>query len=139
MDLVSAGLREHDFPSRVVVDSFTYTSVLNKKLRVASFCEWDGWNTSGNPSTVKDLKQQVGRLFPPLRDAMLLATSSPTTGSDGGTPAVTTEWALPKGMQIRTGLRPFVFDGRLILGKIPQYQNLYVNVGPGFTGEYRIS
>jgi glycine/D-amino acid oxidase-like deaminating enzyme len=120
VDFAAAGLRETDFPSRVVVDTFMYSSTLNKELRIASFGEFDGWDTDANPSVVKDLKEQAGRMYPSLKETLAKHDDNE---------------ALPKGMEIRTGLRPFVCDGRLLLGRIPQYRNLYVNVGPGFNGE----
>lgn len=121
VDIDKAGLNKADFPGRVIRDEYIYTSTLNGELRVASFGEFDGWNTELNPRLAKELKIQAGRLFPTLSD--LLKSSS----SDDNT-------KVPYGMEIRTGLRPFVCDGRLLLGKIAEYNNLHVNVGPGFNG-----
>jgi glycine/D-amino acid oxidase-like deaminating enzyme len=126
VDIIPAGLKEADFPSRVVIDSFVYSSTLNKELRLASFGEFDGWNTAPNPPLARDLQRQAGRMYPSLKQAL---RSADTADAGGQTVA-----ALPKGMEIRTGLRPFVCDGRLLLGKIPEYDNLHVNVGPGFNG-----
>jgi glycine/D-amino acid oxidase-like deaminating enzyme len=111
VNMDSAGLNESDFPSRVITDSIMYTSTLNKELRIASFGEFDGWDTDADPSVVSELKEQACRMYPRMRGAV--------ASSEG---------------DVRTGLRPFVSDGRLLLGKIPQYHNLYVNVGPGFNG-----
>jgi hypothetical protein len=99
VDLETAGLREDAFPSRVVVDTFMYSSTLNKQLRVASFGEFDGWNTGVNPPVAKDLKEQAGRMYPSLNEALTAGTKE--QGEQQGA-------VMPKGMEIRTGLRPFV-------------------------------
>ena len=69
-DFSQVGLKEADFPSRVIRDEFIYTSTLNNELRIASFGEFDGWNTELNPPITEDLKTQAGRMFPPLNDAI---------------------------------------------------------------------
>ena len=126
VDFLPSGLQEADFPSRVLIDTFLYSSTLNKQLRVACFGEFDGWDTRPTPCLSQDLLEQAGRMFPSLQQALAAAPTQTQTQTQA--------MSLPKGMEIRTGLRPFVSDGRLLVGRVPEYHNLSVNVGPGFNG-----
>lgn len=93
---------------------------------MSSFGELDGWNTSPSAKIARELKKQAGRMYPALHQLLESSSSS----LEGGKNAA----ALSAGMELRTGLRPFVSDGRLLVGRVHGYNNLSVNVGPGFNG-----
>ena len=122
-DIKSTGLKKTDFPQRIIQDGYIFTSTLNDELRVASFGEFNGWNIELNPSIVQELFTQAGRIFPTLGNALKVEGDN-----NFDLPKV------PEGMEVKTGLRPFVSDGRLLIGRISKYSNLYVNAGPGFNG-----
>jgi glycine/D-amino acid oxidase-like deaminating enzyme len=127
VNLDRAGLKASDFPCRTIVDNFMSSTTLNKEIRIASFGEFNGWSTALNPPVVRDLKLQAGRMYPSLQKQLQAGLVGNNNEENNK--------ALPKGIEVKTGLRPFVSDGRLITGKIHEYHNLHVNVGPGFNGK----
>lgn len=122
VNLDEAGLKASDFPSRIVVDDFMFSTTINKEVRLASIGEFAGWSTDPDPSVTLDLKRQVCRMYPSL--SVVLSSNNDIENVQ----------QMPKGISIKTGLRPFVNDGRLLTGRISAYNNLLVNVGPGFNG-----
>ncbi|KAA8492185.1 D-amino acid dehydrogenase [Porphyridium purpureum] len=106
----SARYKAHDVPKRIIADKWTYATHFHNELRVTSIGELNGWCTDPDPNTVRSVRSQATALFPEL--ATPLAESS----------------------KVVCGLRPFVFDGVMLTGKVRPFENLYVNAGPGFNG-----
>lgn len=86
-----------------------YFTRYGSQLRVASIGEFAGWSTRPNPQIVHDLKAAASSFLPQLQPA----------------------WSCS---EVVCGLRPFVADGAPLIGRLGSYNNVYVNVGPGFNG-----
>ncbi len=97
-------------PHGIISDAFTYVSRLGEnKLRMTAIGEFCGWNTEVDESIDRDFRAEVTRILPHFSS---LARSAPT----------------------RCGLRPFVADGVVLIGRVDGVSNLSVNVGPGSNG-----
>jgi len=98
-------------PEQVIVDGPLYVCRYSNQLRISSIGELAGWNVRPFPRIEKSLREEAKKLFP--EEMHVVIDNSP----------------------ISCGLRPFVADGNCLIGPVHQrYQNLFVNVGPGFNG-----
>lgn len=105
----STKLKEEDLPTRIVSDKYMYTSRLGDEIRITSIGEFSGFHTGPTPHVDDEFRAEAKRQFPQLAPYI---DAAPT-------------WC---------GHRPYVNDGFLLLGKVPQYPNLYVSCGPGSNG-----
>ena len=89
----------------IITDGIVFFSQLGSQLRVASIGEFSGWNTTPTPKVDKVFREHIQRFD---IDISTVATSC--------------------------GLRPMSADGAVIVGAVPGYRNVHVNVGPGSNG-----
>ena len=82
------------------------------RIRIASIGEFGGWNTEIDESVKSMLLKQTMEMVPDLMRIL----------EDKGD------------IQWLCGLRPLTADISLIAGKVSEYENLYLNVGPGYNG-----
>ena len=97
-------------PKRIVAFRNVYMTRFHNDLRVTAIGQFAGWDTTPTPVIADKLKQFSKRLFPHLESEI---------ENEG---------------RMSVGLRPFVADGLLLVGRVPPYHNLYVNSGPGSNG-----
>lgn len=113
MDLPPAGdkLRpaDKDLPNGTIFDEYMYTARLGERVRMASMGEFAGWDTHPNADVDASFRTRALAQQPQLRPLIERAKT-------------------------RCGLRPFVYDGIVMLGKLPSLENAFINVGPGFNG-----
>jgi len=103
-------LRARDLPQRIVADKYMFTSRLGEdEIRITSIGEFQGWSTSPTPSVDAEFRREAKRQFPQMANCIDQAKTY-------------------------CGHRPYVNDGILILGAVPNYRNLYVSCGPGSNG-----
>ena len=107
--LVLTAPRTAILPNATIISKYLYITSFHRQLRAASVGEFAGWSNVPTPSIMNDLRQEMKRYFPKLEEEIDTAP-------------------------ILTGLRPYVADGGLIVGAVPEVPNLFVNVGPGFNG-----
>lgn len=93
-----------DFEQKIVI------TPLGKRLRIAGTAEFNGYDSTLNPSRTENILRQATAIFPWL--------------SDSRKSGEVTHW---------TGLRPMTCDGPPILGVSP-YPNLFFNTGHGPLG-----
>jgi len=94
-----------DFEQKIVV------TPLGERVRVAGTAEFNGYDTTANPTRSTASLRQALKLLPKLAE---------NTAGEGSV----IHW---------TGLRPMTCDGPPILGATP-YKNLYLNTGHGPLG-----
>uniref|UniRef100_A0A7S3LUH2 FAD dependent oxidoreductase domain-containing protein n=1 Tax=Aplanochytrium stocchinoi TaxID=215587 RepID=A0A7S3LUH2_9STRA len=106
---VPKNVPEEKLPSRIVSDEVVYTSRLGDQIRVTSIGEFSGWNTKPDVNVDKRFREAALERMPQLTEQI---QSHPT----------------------RCGLRPYVSDGIVLLGRVELFSNLLVNCGPGSNG-----
>lgn len=98
-----------EIPSRIVCNSFLFASRLGEQVRVTSVGEFSGWNTTPTRGVDLRFRKEAKSFLPELSEQI---DETPT----------------------RVGLRPYVNDGGVLLGRIPGFRNLSINCGPGSNG-----
>lgn len=95
--------------SELSVIGARYASRLGDRVRMASVGDFCGWNTSPDPEIDAIFRKHACDRLPDLSD-IIAATET------------------------KCGLRPYVNDGIIMLGRLPSLDNAFVNVCPGFNG-----
>ena len=82
-----------------------------KRIRIASYGVFNGWDTQSRAELEDALFAQGMRMLPKVRELF--------ERSD---------------MCCVTGLRPLTHDTSVVVGKVRQFENVFLNVGPGYNG-----
>lgn len=102
-------LSSNEIPSRIVTNGIIYNTLLGDQVRTTSVGEFSGWSTEPDSDVDKRFRNAVTEFMPQLKNEIM---SHPT----------------------RCGLRPYVSDGAVLLGRVEQVSNLLINCGPGSNG-----
>jgi len=103
--------RKEHAPQRIVADASMFLTRFHDSVRITSIGEFSGWHTRPNNTVLHNLREKAQRWLPSLSNRIM--------GNN---------------TRVVTGLRPFVADGRMIIGRAPQFENLFLNTGPGSNG-----
>lgn len=105
------GTAPHQRLTRLLYNAAVYAVPAGPRLRIASLGAFDGWDTSVDPHVEESLKTQAEKLVPAMK-TQIRSTKTQTVA----------------------GLRPFSADELPLVGRVPKFENVYLNTGPGHTG-----